>query len=1535
MELKQIIKLIDQHGIELTLRDNRLFLVGNPRDCDAAIIDAIRVNKVALETWLRERRRGDGCSITGRHLETGPLSFAQQRLWLVDRLEQGSSHYNMAYRFDIAGLLNVPALQQAFTDLVTRHAILRTAIFTAATGEDCQKVHPPAEDLLVQIDLRAATPTGLASELVTLTENEATRPFDLEAPSKIRACLIRHGEAAYTLLVTVHHIASDGWSESILFDDLGQFYAARCAGEVLVPPALPVSYLDYAFWQRNHLTADVLQAQTDYWRRQLEGAPGLHALPLDRPRPVEQSFRGSLYYQTLDKPLAEAFGQLCQTSRSTVFMGAVAAFAIWQYRFGGRSDIVFGAPVANREQTEVAGLVGLFVNMLTIRLNVTSEQSFADLLKASRETALDALNHQQLPFDQLVEAIRPARDLSYHPLIQMVLAVQNNEPYTLKLAGTQVEEIDEAATRTLFDLQLNIYDRAEGLQLVWQYSTDLFDRTTITRFAEGFRQILQGIVANPGLPVNQLSILQSPDAAPEAVATDATRAFADGDRCLHELFERQAGLEPERTAVVSATGAKTYGELEDCANRIAHRLLRAGAKVGELVAVVMEKGWEQVAAVLAIHKAGGAYLPVSAGDPPSRINKVLAMGEARIVLTQQSVNACADWPDGVEAWEVDTSAQWQDQPADRLPRRQANTDLAYVIFTSGSTGEPKGVMISHDGAVNTVLDMNERFGVTADDAVLGLSALNFDLSVYDIFGPLAVGGKLVLPAGSDNLNPQNWWHLARDEGVTLWNTVPALAQIFVEYLERKVDLASASRHRLRQVLMSGDWIPLHLPEQILRVLGERTGICSLGGATEASIWSIAYPIQKVLPEWRSIPYGKAMTNQRFYVLDEQFRELPPGVVGELYIGGIGLAKGYWKDPQRTAAAFVRCPHSDKLLYRTGDLGRYFESGDIEFLGRWDSQIKLRGFRVELEEIEHCLCRHPQVEQAAVVLHEQGGEKYLAAYCTTRRSREYAPRKGEDIVRTWETIYEDTYTRAGEATSEDQDFSGWNSSYTSQPIPRAEMVERFGFTFERLTALQPRHVLEIGCGTGLLLYRLLDHCRQYTGFDLSPSVVNRHQARLEREGVSHARVFCATADAFAGSLVAMDGLAPIDTVIINSVIQYFPSFDYLDSVLLTAAARLSDKGRLFIGDIRDYRLQAEFHASVELHHAPDLTQDALRQVVRQRCLSEQELLVAPEYFLDLARRIPGAYRVDILPERGQADHEMHRFRYDVVIHIDQQQSHESWQPEARLWQPELDLPALLADRDGLLIEGYPNLRVWQLCERLDQATTSLPPPALTLEGLFELARQAGFTLEVRLSLQENDARRRFDLWFARKGLALPEGRAPLARREALADQAFSNSILHAYGLDIPDIRAHVARHLPEYMHPQSYIQLEAFPLGRNGKVDRKALPKPEFHDTPPAHLAPSTATEVTVEACWRTVLGLSAPIGIHANFFEIGGHSLLAARLALEVDRTTGVPVTIRQIFSAPTIAGLARFIDEKLAEEAVAQSLLQVAQDDESEKVLF
>ncbi|MDQ2902116.1 MAG: amino acid adenylation domain-containing protein [Chloroflexota bacterium] len=926
---------------------------------------------------------------------TFPLSFAQQRLWFMDQWEPGSTLYNMPTAIQITGPLRIAVLEQSINEIVRRHEALRTT-FMLANGQPVQVIVHDLALALPVVHVPRGSKAEQEAEIRSLIQQEIQQSFDLAQGPLLRIRLLCLADNEYILLLTMHHIISDGWSMGLFFQELSAIYAAYVHERPSPLAALPIQYVDFSQWQREWLQGPVLEKQLSYWKEQLAGAPAMLQMPLDHLRPATQSFRGSRHLFTLDKALTEQLKALSNHEEGTLFMTLLAAFQVLLYRYSGQEDILVGTPIANRNRTELEQLIGFFVNNLVLRTDLAGNPAFRSLLKRVREVTLGAYAHQDIPFEKLVEELEPERDLSRNPLFQIMFSLQNTlrSDITLTDLAVQPLEIDSGTAR--FDIILLLEENEQGLSGTFGYSTDLFDASTIARMAGHYRTLLEAIVRNPDQQIAALPLLAPAEREHILLEWNRTEAPYSRDTCIHELFEAQVQRSPAAPAVLFEGQQLTYLQLNQQANQVAHHLKALGIGPGAMVAIYMERSLEMIPALLGILKAGATYISLETSFPLVRVQWILSSLHITTLITRSTHYATLQQLAGLEhsifldsartfAPLASGAAIWTREhlahlAQENLPRQGTPEDIAYIIFTSGSTGTPKGVMVRHFPVINLIEWVNTRFNIRATDRVLFITSLCFDLSVYDVFGLLAAGGSIRVVSSEDIHEPERLLEILHTEPITFWDSAPAALQQLVPFFQTNRD--PQRRDSLRLVFLSGDWIPVKLPDAV-RTTFPGVEVVSLGGATEATIWSNFYRIGAVSPQWLSIPYGKPIQNAQYYVLDSYLNPCPVGVAGDLYIGGDCLASGYINEPELTAQKFLPDPFTGRagqVLYRTGDMARFWPDGNIEFLGRLDTQVKIRGYRIELGEIEAVLVRHPAVQVAVVDARRDGsGEKSLVAY----------------------------------------------------------------------------------------------------------------------------------------------------------------------------------------------------------------------------------------------------------------------------------------------------------------------------------------------------------------------------------------------------------------------------------------------------------------------------------------------------------------------------------------------------------------------------
>ncbi|NNB93013.1 amino acid adenylation domain-containing protein [Corallococcus exiguus] len=1796
--LDDILTEIAAAGATIAVDGSNLRLGAPKGNIRSELRERIRANREALIAFLSARNARSEVRaplVRVARDKPLPLSFAQQRLWFLNELEPGNPFYNVPVAVRMRGRLDVAALHASLNEVVRRHEALRTR-FVMSDGAPFQQIVPHLTLTLAREDLSALPGGERETQALARTQEEARTPFNLAEGPLIRFRLLRLEATEHLLLLTLHHIVADGWSMGVLVRELGALYAAFAQNRPSPLPELKIQYADFAQWQRQVLSGEELDRQVAYWKARLDGAPTLLTLPTDRPRPATQSHRGATHSFDVPPAVTAGLRALGLRSGGTLFMPLAAALNVLLARYSGQHDVCIGTAIANRTRGEIEPLIGFFVNTLVLRTRMEGDPSFLDLVEQLRRTALEAYAHQDLPFEQLVDVLSPKRHLSHTPLFQVMLGLQNAPMGRLALPELVLEP-DAARSQTAkFDLTFDFTEAGERLQSFIEYSTDLFDRSTIERMARHFLVLLEAAVARPQTRISRLPLLDGKERRELLAECNAASRY-EVEGTLHGLFEAQAARRPHAVALTHEGRSLAYGELNARANQLAHHLRSQGVGPDVLVGLCASRGFDLLVAMLAILKAGGAYLPLDPDSPVQRLLGMLDDARPALVLTQESFRErlagarqplwCLDrdWPTVAGLPDAD------------LPPLSGPGHLAYVIYTSGSTGKPKGALLQH-GNVLRLFQATSSFAFSERDVWSFFHSLAFDFSVWEIWGALLFGGRVVVVPDAVRRSPPAFLELLSQEGVTVLNQTPsAFYQLLEADAQLKLPLA------LRSGVFGGERLDFQrLKPWYARHEAHAPQLVNMYGITETTVHVTHHAVSPRDVEKSTSLIGVPIGDLRAYVLDARLEPVPPGVAGELYVAGAGLARGYLRRPELTAERFIPNPHAQagERMYRTGDAARRLEDGSLEYLGRLDEQVKVRGYRIELGEIEAALSSVAGVRQALVMAREdRPGDMRLVAYVVPSTQEEdaqgrYALPNGIRIAHinqhetraVFEEIFEEevylqngitleddcvvfdvganiglftlfvhdrcarprvysfepvppvfdvmarnvalhapgatampfglsnreqttqihyyrnmsvnsglyadarteralterflrnqseesgsfldellegkfeaevhscriiTLSQAiretgveridllkldvekseldvlsgiepgdwpkirqlviethdidgrvdtirhllaghgfgcvvhqkramqgtgvyqlyavrerdarahadgraaphvgllqrraaaplaeaeqiagmnqvfdqiyGETATPDDltfDLSGWTSSYDRQPIPAAQMHEWVDQTVARIRALEPERVLEIGCGTGLLLHRIAPSCTRYCGTDLSGVVLDK----LRRGLAAREPMPCELSllQRPADALRDLPG-GPFDTVVINSVAQYFPSLAYLETVLEGALGQLGASGHVFVGDIRHAGLLELLHASMALHQAePDARVGELRQLALLNARREAELLVDPAWFFALRRRFPRISGVNVLPKRGQVDNELTRFRYDVVLSVGQAAAElvpdwQGWESEEAVRQRlAREAPPSLAVRDipqarlasmraaqGLLHRMADEATAAGLARELD----AQPLPGVDPARLEALAAERGYTVRFALASGNGGelhavflrAPRAID-WSAQ----YPAAGADAASLRALAHEPYLEE--RQAGLQ-HTVLERLREQLPAYMVPAHVVVLDALPLTPNGKVDKKALPAPDLTRGEAGYVAPRTPMEEATARIWAEVLGLDR-VGIHDNFFNLGGHSLLATRVISKVRAQLEVELQLRALFEAPNVAELAARIE--------------------------
>ncbi len=983
MNAYQLLELFGRHAVVLEVDGDKLRCKAPRGFLNDEMLQALKQHKAELIALLSGT---DPAAIPRRAAgQTAvPLSFSQRQLWFLDQMEPGNAFYNVPTAVLLKGALDVPVLERALNELIMRHEILRTT-FASVDGEPRQLVHPAMPLVMPGVDLRDLSPTARDAHVSMAVEQEAKAPFDLASGPLLRASLLRLADEEYLWLYSVHHIIADGWSMGVILQEVTTVYGDFLRGQASSLAPLAVQYADYACWQQQRLSDEALAGQLDFWKRTLADAPPLLDMPADRPRPTVQRYVGATFSSTVDGTTLRALNALARQTQGTLFNVLIGALSVLLWRHSGQRDLCIGTPFANRSRPEIEPLIGHFVNTQVIRQRLDPQQTFAELLREVRATLLDVHAHQDVPFDRVVEAVNPQRDTAYSPLFQVMMVLQNTPGNAAQMQGLSMTPYGTGSATAKFDLAFEWVERDGVLSLLVEYNTDLFDQTSIERLSGHYRQLLEQVALNPKQPVGALTLISDAEREQILHAWNSPAPLAQPVDCVHRLIEAQVTRRQAECAVIFEGRSLSYSQLNSQANRLAHHLLTLGVGPDVRVAVCIERSLELPVAVLAVLKAGGAYVPLDPDYPSGRLRHILddtspvvllAQGPTRKILREALQGTDCEVP----ILDVQADAVlWAECPSDNpQPQRVGvNADhLAYVLYTSGTTGLPKGAMVTHRGLSNLLLWCQQFCG--EHGSMLHKIPFGFDASAWEIFWPLLTGGRLVIARPGGHFEPGYLAQVVREQSVTAMVFVPAMLQLFLEVEEVSACLS------LKDVFSGGG----ELSPAVARLFQERlphARLHNVYGPTEttviSSVWTLE-PGAEVPP--RQLPIGRPIANTRFYVLDERDAPVPAGVTGQLHIGGVGVARGYLGQDELTAERFIDNPFvAGDRLYRSGDLARYRPDGQLEFLGRNDFQVKLRGIRLELSEIEARLDLFPGIRTSvALIVGDTAQNQRLVACCVT-------------------------------------------------------------------------------------------------------------------------------------------------------------------------------------------------------------------------------------------------------------------------------------------------------------------------------------------------------------------------------------------------------------------------------------------------------------------------------------------------------------------------------------------------------------------------
>jgi len=1467
---------------------------------------------------------------------TIPLSEGQQEIWLATRFgNEASMAFNLASTLLLKGKLNSQALSDAVDALVARHEALRAV--PNSDGQTQRILSSLKAKISINfVDLSQLDSVARTRDLGKYRAEEVQTPFDLENGPLLRARLCKLTDNEHLFILTAHHVVADGWSCGVLLRDLGALYAAACAGEIAKLQA-PLQLSQWVQQQADAQQSEERRTAMSFWLQEYKDTVPVLELPIDHPRPPLKTYQAARVNLDLDAEFTKSVRGLATRLGATTFATLLGAFQTMLHRLSGQTDVVVGFSLAGQSNLGGRDLVGHCVNFLPLRMTVEANSSFADQVMQARGKVFDAIENQQVAFGELIKRLNLKRDPSRLPLMSVAF---NLDPSSKGIAFGDLEVSPGSVARRYenFDIFFNVVELSDSLQIQCTYNEGMWDAETMDRRLLEYRTLLQSALADSSVEVGRLPML--PASERQLVVDTWNPPYAESTPLVGGLADRveaAAKRTPNAIAVVCGKDSLTYAELDARANQLAHLLHSMGLRPDDLVGICLERSTAMIVGLLGILKAGGAYVPVDPVNPDERLSFIMQDARVRVLLTQGSLRSRIDAKD---AMVVCLDTEWEriaSQPSTRVATTVTPGNLAYVIYTSGSTGTPKGVMVEH-GQVLRLFDATRAwFNFSPSDVWTMFHSFAFDFSVWEIWGALTEGGKLVVVPYLTSRAPDEMLALLQSEGVTILNQTPSA---FRQLIAADVAEPVVRPLKLRHIVFGGEALELGSLRPWVARRGDSTpALINMYGITETTVHVTYRQIRMAdIEAATGSMIGVPIPDLSLYIVDAALNPVPIGVPGEIVVGGLGVARGYLNRPELTAERFVASPfRSGDRLYRSGDVGRFLGNRDIEYLGRADRQIKIRGFRIETGEIESAIGQHMAVLDATVVaLPAADGQKTLVAYVVPRTSTddETGPAGREvhkqDWQGKWALLYQagkDALKAAGKDESAHLNDEAILVGLAEQSDFHAEWLEFQGQTLDRILKLPLGDVMEIGCGTGQILLQVAPHARSYYGTDFAELGIQEIERQIARAGNELSRTRVAVREGVDFSGVPDRSL---DTVVINSVIQYFPDAAYLLRVLGNSVQAVRAGGCVYVGDVQSRVHLFTHHVNDQLSRSPDdMPVSQVRRLVDTRVLNEDELVVDPELFLALQAQNPRISRIEFHQRRGKILNETTRFHYDVFIFVEGGPivSPAVFEP----WTADLDLNAIAKRLSSSAasvwaLQKVPNarvaadLRIAALLRRESaaqnagqlKAAGAVGPSGMDPESLWELEQSLPYKVDVLWSVGDEST---FDVVFRRlpesggELAPLPVNHAPMSAN--VSPLQFANSP-HLKALSrslVQELKEFCKDKLPDYMIPSQWVLLDRLPLTANGKLDLKALPAPE-HQASAAQsefVEPSGEIETAIATVWREVLRLDR-IGAHDNFFEAGGHSLLAVQAIMKLREMLDVELNLGSLFVAPTISQLGQSI---------------------------
>lgn len=1451
----------------------------------------------------------------GREIEKITFTNEPQReIWLscvIGGVEANLS-YNESVSIKINGDLQFEPFKQAVDDLILRHEALRATV--SPNGEKLI-IYKDVPVMFSLLDISKLDAEDAMEVFHSFLNKEINTPLDITEGPLFRVFLHQTGAQEYYFTIVKHHIIGDGWSTGIMLEDLSRMYNSYIKGEgITLEPASQIS--DYASSQAAFKLTKAYKETENYWLNLYKNDVPVVDVPTDRPRPANKTYKGHRIDHPISKQMADQLKVVGAKQGASLVTTLLAAFEVFLYKITQQDDLVVGLPASGQAASGLTNVVGHCVNLLPLRTHIDRTLPFTAYLKRRKSEVLDAYDHQRLTFGELIKKLYIARDPSRIPLVPVMFNIDMGMDNAVAFDGFDYKLISNPRDYETFEIYLNVTGSKNGIIMEWSYNTDLFDAHTIHAFNAAYDAILKQIIADPATTIGNLAGEQV-----VAVPTQNTEVFIAPDVTIIRLLDDAAKQYGDKTAVNFKGTELSYKQLNERADQLSTLLQQKGIGNGDIVAISLSRSVEMLVCLLGVLKAGATYLPLDPEYPSDRTRFMLSDSGAKLLITSKEYKN--KYQGGTRELVIDDVWPSLGIYIKQKPKKEVEAgDVAYVLYTSGSTGKPKGVKITHRNLANFLLSMQSKPGITAEDRLLAITSISFDIAGLELYLPLISGATLVLADTEATKDGRLLLYILDKEKISMMQATPSTWQMLL-------DSGWEKQYPLK-ILSGGEALPKDLADKLLLRSRE---LWNMYGPTETTIWST---IKQITAADRQLTIGLPIYNTTVYVMDEGGRPLPAGKAGELHIGGEGVAAGYLNRPELTAEKFVHDPYAkapNAKLYRTGDLVKMLPNGELVCLGRIDHQVKIRGHRIELGEIESIAAQQEGIKQAVVIAREDvPNDKRIIAYVTLSDKQDSEGTSWKDR---WETLYE---TGAENKQNESAGNANIDGTLLESLENSAELTQQLAewlqTSIARIKELNAKRIYEIGSGAGQVLFELAPGIDYYMATDYAQAAINNINTRLaaDQQKWKHVKAGVAAADDFSAI-----GNTQLDLVLINSVAQYFPNADYMINVVKQAVKTLEQGGCLFIGDMQGKNSLEMYHAMDHFPRAAgNTTLRHFNDVVANRVKIEEEFVADPTFFYLLPKLIPQITGVDVQLRKGQSINETTKYHFDVWLYVGK--AVEVVQPTVVKDWKDVPVIAQVVDlleanrgnvveikhvvnsrttRDHLLQQllhsSNPGTKLEEIKEVVNNANGGIHP-----DVFWEIGEQHGYKAHVRWTTDGTDGL--YDVVFipVTGKLQLPAytvagsqaeiydfARTPIANNEVRVPQ----ELIDAWKKKLNEV-------LPAYLVPEDFIVLQKFPLTPNAKIDRNALPKPQAKrekDNANSRTA-LTANEQIVTNIWRDILGLQ-DLDPADDFFQLGGHSLLAVKVMVAIEKKTGKRLPIATLFNNATIEKLAlQLSDEKPAE---------------------